>query len=439
MKRVLRLLVAASLAATLASTLWFIVRTIGVRIPYWGEAEVLFDAARIRAHEPLFIDAVAGTADTPPSHYFVTYPPLFSAALSLVPAGAALITARVVSTLAWLGSLAGIAWAARRIEAAFAAAFVGGIWVLANFAMLGRPDSVAAAIAAVALMRATRRDRLDVLTVALFVLVPWVKPTLLGLPLGALLAHRDRRGLLLAGGLALASALAAYVLTDGALFVHVVRSNAQPFTLSSWLDQVPSRLPFFAPLFAFAAWRAYVAKERVAFGALAGATLWTLLALAKTGSSSNYWMEPCIAALVAIARSGPAPWDARRLAVALAAVLWADVAAIRGAFEHTAVFRSDAAFVAEVRSTCPSGTVMADEAGIELLLDGRIVIPTYQFAWLVRRGQFPAAPWIAALDGASCYVEHTHQLELAPEIAAARAARFRVVRDQRGLCLWSRR
>ena len=271
-------------------------------------------------------------------------------------------------------------------------------------------------------------------------LVPWVKPTFLGLPIGALLAHRDRRGLAIAAGLAVVSALAAYLLTDGAIFVHVVRSNAQPFALSAWLDQVPARLPFFAPLFAWAAWLGWRAKERASLGALAGAVIWTLIALAKTGSSSNYWMEPCVAALVVIARAGPSPRSTRFAALALASVLWADSAAIRGALEHTSTSRSDAAFVASVRASCPEGTIMADEAGIELTLDDRIVIPTYQFVWLVRRGRFPALPWTRALEQATCYVEHTHQLDLAPDLAAARAERFRVdSRRGAGFRLWSRR
>lgn len=438
MRRALWLLAFVSLGVTLATTLWFVGRTMG-RIPYWGEAEVIYEAARIRAHQPLFIDAIAGTADRPPSHYYVTYPPLFSLVLALVPEGAALVVSRVICGVAWFGTLGAIAWKSKRMETAFAAAFIGGIWVIANFAMLGRPDSIAAAVAAIALMRATKRDRLDVLTVALFVLVPWIKPTFLGLPIGALLAHRDRRGLAIAAGFALVSALAAYFLTDGAIFVHVVRSNAQPFTVSSWLDQVPGRLPFFAPLFVWAAWLGWRAKQRVAVAALGASVVWTLIALAKTGSSSNYWMEPCIAALVAVARSGPSPRDVRLAVVAAISVLYADSAALRGAFEHTATFRSDAAFVDDVRTVCPAGVVMADEAGIELMLDRRIVIPTYQFVWLVKRGRFPVEPWVAALDEASCYVEHTRQLDLAPELAAARAARFHVVRESEGLRLWSRR
>lgn len=439
LRRALWLLIAVSLGATLLCTLGFVAGTLGVRLPYWGEAEVIYEAARLREHQPLFIDALAGTTDVPPSHYYVTYPPLFSVVLALVPSGAALVVGRVVSTLAWFGTLGAIAWRSKKREPILAAAFIAGSWVITNFAMLGRPDSLAAALAAIALLRATRRDRLDVLTIALFVLVPWVKPTFLGLPVGALVAHRDRRGMLIAAGFAVVSALAAYFLTSGEIFAHVVRSNAQPFTLQSWLDQVPGRLPFFAPLFAWAAWLGRQAKQRVGLGALLGATLWTLLALAKTGSSSNYWMEPCIAALVVVARSGAAEWTTNRLVLALVAVLWTDVAAIRGALEHTTAYRSDAAAVEKVRAMCPTGTIMADEAGIELVLDGRIVVPTYQFVWLVKRGQFPAEPWIHDLNAASCYVEHTHQLSLAPELAAARAARFRVATEASGITTWSRR
>ena len=428
MRRALWLLAFVSLGLTLVATLWFVARTLPVRIPYWGEAETVYEAARIRSGQPLFGDPL----------YVVTYPPLFSGVLALVPARAALIVARVLCTLAWFGTLAGIAWTSRKVEAYFAAAFIAGIWVLVNFATIGRPDSIAAAVAAVALMRASRPRKLDLLTVALFVLVPWIKPTFIGLPIGALLAHRDRRMLAIAASLAVTSVIAAYLLTNGEIFRHVFVANAQPFTSKSWLAQVPGRLPFFAPLFAWAAWLGWRARARVGLGALAGATVWTLIALAKTGSSSNYWMEPCIAALVVIARSGPSPRDLPFAAAAVVAVLWTDIAAIRGSLEHAATFRSDAAFVATVREVCPSGTVMADEAGIELVLDGRIVVPTYQFAWLVRRGRVSASRWVDALAASSCYVEHTHQLDLVPDLANERARTFVVTREDAGFRLWAR-
>ena len=442
--RALWLVVGACLLVSLLATLWFVVGTIGVRVPYWGEAEVVYEAARIRAHEPLFIDPIAGTSDVPPSHFFLTYPPLFTWVVSWFPAEHALVLARVVCTLAWFGTLGTIAWRSKRIDVAGAALFVSGIWVLANFAMLGRPDSIAGAVAALALWRATDgRERLDPLTIALFILVPWIKPTMMGLPIGALLASRDRRTWLIAFGVAALSV----VVAGKRLFVDMVQSNAQPFAMSAWLEQVPARLPFFAPLFAWCAWNGR--KERLALGAFLGAFAWTLVALAKTGSSSNYWMEPCIAALVLLARAPRASYDDRRLALAaLITVLYAGVASVRGALEHRATFRRDAEVVESFRAECTqareAGTlrrdvVAADEAGIELVLNGRILMPAYQMTYLVKKGVLPESLFHDELRDARCYVEHTGQLHLLPNVASELPRAFEGPIERDGFRLWKKR
>ncbi|MDF2694051.1 MAG: hypothetical protein K0S65_2434, partial [Labilithrix sp.] len=420
-------LVLASIAVALVATIGFVVATLPVRIPYWGEAEVVFEASRLRSHLPLYVDPLVGAHEygDPASRFFVTYPPVWTWVVSLAPKDPALLFARVACTVAWFGSLGWLAWTAPRAsrrEAAIAAAFVAGIWVLANFATVGRPDSIACAIAAGALARTIRRDRIDLVGVALFVLVPWVKPTLIGLPLGALAgafvlargrtAAERRHNLALAGAtiaLVIGSAATAYVASGGALFTHVVRSNAQPFTWSGWSAQVPSRLPFFAPLFGWALWVGWRDRARpgtrIGLAALVGAIVWTVFALAKTGSASNYWMEPAIAAVALLARATPTahPFHigGTRLGhavVALGCVAWADVASVRGAIEHASRMRGDAALVDTLRSRSgidSDGVVAADEAGIELVVNGRILTPTYQMVHLVRRGSYPAALWIS--------------------------------------------
>ncbi len=462
--RITWLLVVASLAGALLATLGFVVATAPVRIPYWGEAEVLFEASRLRAHLPLYVDPLIGAFDQgePPSRFYVTYPPLWTAAVSLVPSSAATIAARVACSLAWFGALAGIAWTARpdvRREAAAAAAFVGGIWVLANFASIGRPDSIACAIAAFTLVRAMRRGRLDLVCVAALVVVPWVKPTIIGLPVGALVGgcFVDRKdGLRKLGAavlLAAASAAVAHLATGGALFAHVVRSNAQPLSWAVWLEQVGGRLPFFGPLFAWAAWRGWRDRARpgprIGLAALAASFVWTLFALAKTGSASNYWMEPSIAAVALVAQSAP---DGVRIggrnlvhaALALVAVLWTDVASIRGAIEHAVRMRADGELVSSVRARVglPSDAVVAsDEAGIELAANGRILTPTYQMVHLVRRGTYPPEPWIAQLTAprTRAFVEHTGQLRLAPVLQRALEEHYEVIVDEGGFRIWKRR
>lgn len=457
-------LVLVGVGAALVATFGFVVATLPERVPYWGEAEVLFEASRLRERLPLWGDPLAGATEygAPPSRFYVTYPPLWTWVVSLAPSRAATTFARVACTLAWLGTLAGIARTAEREvrrEAALAAAFVGGTWVLANFATTGRPDAIACAIAAIALTRTTRRGGADLASVALFVLAPWVKPTVIGLPAGALLGAclvdrgRGLRTLGAALGLALASAALAHVASGGAVFAHVVRSNAQPLSLTVWLEQVPSRLPFFAPLFGWAAWVGWrdraTASARIGLAALGGAVLWTLFALAKTGSASNYWMDPAVAAVSLLARSkaGPVRVGGGKVTHALAAlacVAWADVASVRAALEHARGYRDDAAFVAAVRARAGvdgGAVVAADEAGIELALNGRILTPTYQMAHLVRRGAYPAATWIADLTSPStrAYVEHTGQLRLVPEVQRALEAHYVVAFEERGFRVWTPR
>jgi hypothetical protein len=436
--------------------------TLPVRVPYWGEAEVVFEASRLRRGLPLYVDPLVGAHEygEPPSRFYVTYPPIWAWVVSRVPDGAALVFARITSTAAWFGSLAVLAVRARResrAEAILAAAFVAGIWVLANFATVGRPDSLACAIAAVALERSIRKGRVDDLSVALFVLVPWVKPTLLGVPtfaiLGGALADKQRAkrvigfAILLAG----ASAVIAFVGSGGAIFAHVVRSNAQPFASEAWLGQVPSRLPFFAPLFVWAGWVGLRDRAapgaRIGLAALGGGIGWTLFALAKTGSSSNYWMEPCIAAVALIARASPAPFrfghgPPTHALAALLAVVWADVASVSAALHHAALERADAMFVASVRRRCgvdEGSVIAADEAGIELVANGRLLTPTYQMVHLVRSGAYPSRPWISDLASSRCFVEHTGQLRLVPELQRGLEESFFAGEEQAGFLLWRHR
>lgn len=462
--------VLASIAVALGATVWFVVATLPVRIPYWGEAEVLFEATRLRAGLALYVDPLVGAHEygEPASRFYVTYPPVWTWLVACLPDASAMVFGRVASTLAWFGSLAGLSWTARaesRREAAVAAAFVAGIWVLANFATIGRPDAMACAIAAFALARAMRRGRVDVLSAALFVLVPWVKPTIIGLPAGALAAvwlfdsasgpaGRGRMRMIgIIVVLVTGSAVLAHVASHGAVFAHVVHSNAQPFTLTAWQAQVPTRLPFFGPLIVWAGWVGWRDRARpgvrIGLAALAGAVLWTLFALAKTGSSSNYWMEPSIAAVALIAQSsaGPVRVLGEKPAHALAAlgcVLWADVASVSGALEHTARMRADAALVTSIRARTGVGeadVIAADEAGIELVTNGRILTPTYQMVHLVRRGTYPALRWIADLTSprTRVFVEHTHQLRLAPELQRALESHYEVAFEERGFLIWRRR
>lgn len=396
----------------------FTAKTVGVRVPYWGEAEVLFDAARLRAHLPLFVDPLQGAheAGEPPSRWYVTYPPLWAFFLSLTPSSSALVVGRVVSSFAWLGALFGLALPNRRLTAFACAAYVGGSWVLANFATVARPDSVACALAAWGLGRALAKGRIDWLSAVLLSLAPWVKPTLLGLPAGAflgdLVARRSGKPIAVACAVTVSLVIVFELASHGMLFVGLARSNAQPLSFDAWLEHVPSRLPFFLPVFALALVAALRARVPLATGALVGSISWTLVALAKIGSASNYWMEPCIASVAVIAFAPPTSFEVMKgplwqAALSLVAVLYAGVATVRASWSNP--YAEEAAFVRTLPALC-HGVVASDEAGIELATNGRILLPTYQFSYLVKSGAFPAQVWRDDIRQASCFVEHTGQL-----------------------------
>jgi hypothetical protein len=430
--RALWTLAAVTTALAAVAVAAFVLATLASRIPYWGEAEVLFEAARVRRGWPLFVDPLAGALEqgAPPSRYYVTYPPFLTYALAFVPATAATLAGRVAASLAWFGTLA---WIGRtgnaRATGTYAAVFVAGLWLLANFATVARPDAFACAIAAWALVRSVRKREVDVVAAPLFVLAAWVKPTVLGIPCGAILADAivQRRVSRLALAVFCGGAIGAvlHAASGGEIVRHVVRSNAQPMRLAVWLGQVPPRLPFFVPLFAAAAWNG-VSRLRdpgiaIGLGALAASICWSLVALAKTGSAANYWMEPCVASVVLLAHAaGPFVVGGRSLAQAGFAALHAfytDIASVRASFEQTARYREEAAAIASVRARC-EGPIASDTQGIELALDGRILVPTYQMAWQVRAGAFPAALWRSDLAQVKCYVVHSHALEVAPEVAS---------------------
>jgi hypothetical protein len=261
-----------------------------------------------------------------------------------------------------------------------------------------------------------------------------VKPTLLGLPAGAFLGDALARRARAPIGLAVAAtailALLASAASGGLLFRHVAASNAQPLTWGAWLEHVPSRLPFFAPLLALAGFRGWrdrrASGSAIGLGALLVSTGWVCASLAKTGSSSNYWMEPCLAAVALVACAAPGPprfgdGSVAHAATALACVLYADVAAIGGSIVHAQGYRDDAAFVGRLRGICGQGVIAADEAGVELAANGRILTTTYQMAYLVRTGRYPAEPWARDLvdPHVACVVEHANQYDLVGELRNA--------------------
>ena len=466
------LVVGVSLAASLA----YVGGTLGVRPLDGVEGEVLYEAHRLRMGLPLYIDPVAGALDEGPvpARFFVLYPPVWSWLVSFVPEAWAAAAGRCAGAIAWFGVLATVASTAlpaRRRVAWTAAAFVGGIYTLTLFGASARPDAVAVALAGLGLARALRLGRVDAGCGALFALGAWIKPNVWGIAAGAMVAgwRLDRRSALHAVGASLGtSAVISAVLqraSGGAWLDHLVQSTGQPMMLSVWLKSAAWRFQFQgAPLAVAVAagWNARgLPAVRIATYALLASLAWALVSLDKIGSASNYWMEPLLAA-VAVVSQAPLPalgakWMApAAAAAALLQAIWTGVANVRSSIEGIEDARERAALVATARRACgarPSDLIVANEPGLELMLNGRLLATPFQLMHLARRGRYPLLPWIHDIERPEvrCALMQTDEIDRDPgivridqdgfpaEVRRALRAKFKPIATRAGWTLYALR
>ena len=422
-----------------------------------GEAEVLFEAARIRAHLPLYTDPLKGVFDYGPlpTRYYVLYAPLWPYLLSFVPTSAATIVARSVSTCAWLGALVGLARLRvpeRRTAAAMAAAYGAGVFVIANFASSGRPDSIAVALAGVALGRSIKRGAVDVVAAALFALAAWFKPNVIGLGVGAVLASSLVTPVLDAGKRALgvaAGALAVSVplvwllhaVSGGVWLEHLERSVGQSMMLHHWWNQLWRRALFLVPVL-FTAWIGVRERAspppRIAFAAFASALVWSVVSIGKIGAASNYWMEPAMGAVGVFAAS-PIRDMRPRAKVALWTLgafhaVWLAAASVGSVVDAFEALPARQALILRAKDACalgPTSVLFSDSSGAEYEGNGRIVSPGFQIEWLIFTGRFPAALRIADIERpeARCVLVES-DLEHAffsPDVRAALKRKFQLI------------
>ncbi len=413
-------LAAVVVVLSLAVSLFGAVKNLTLRPLDGVEGDALFEASRIRAGLALYVDPVAGARDYGPipARYYVLYPPLWPWLLSHVPAPAAPLAARGFSIVAFWGLLGWIAASAEprcRRVGAVAAAFVGGVFALAEFGGSGRPDSLALLLAGVGLVRSLERGRVDAWAAALFAFAAWTKPNVVGMASGAMLATLARDKWRAWGALLAALSVSAFVagilqvVSHGAWLTHLLLATGQPLRPSLLLAHM-HRAQFFAAPLAFAAFCAWRARSSAAgalgLWAIVTSIVWALLTFAKTGSAANYWLEPCIASAAFVARVPLPSLPVRAVAVAAVAApfqaLWTDVASVRATFEAFAANERHMELVARARELCSGardGLVVSDEPGVELMLDGgRIVEHTFPLSHAGLRGKYPLGPWIADLS-----------------------------------------
>jgi hypothetical protein len=149
-----------------------------------------------------------------------------------------------------------------------------------------------------------------------------------------------------------------------------------------------------------------------------------VLSLAKIGSASNYWMEPCLGALCLLSR---APDLSLGRGTTLAAVLLAvqapydGVASIKSSLEGLRDAPEQRAALDRIRASCsdhPGAAILGDEPGVELELQGRVVDTPFQFAHT--KNQRIAHAWERSMDSPNvrCVVVQGDLLERVGEDSA---------------------
>jgi hypothetical protein len=263
-----------------------------------------------------------------------------------------------------------------------------------------------------------------------------VKPSVLGTPVGAVVAHvvthwksGPRRLLLpLLAGALVAGSLAAVVhlWSHGVWLTHIVRATGQTISFERWLQEMSGRFMFLGlPHVVVGIYAVRRRAPLVATLPLATSVAWSVFSMAKHGSGTQYWLEPTMAALIALGTCKPAAVASRRgLGLAWAGLVLAVAVGGTSFPQLLAVAREDRrwnAVVESLRAHCalrPGEVIVSSDSTLELELDGRIIVPSWQTSYLVRNGQFPLEAWrgdLARPDGARWFVHSEDYLEPPPD------------------------
>ncbi|HVH44569.1 MAG TPA: hypothetical protein VM925_19580 [Labilithrix sp.] len=382
-------------------------------------AEIGFEALRVARNLPLYVDPWKGAWEdgAPPARYYVLYTPLFPwiiGKLSPPSLDGIRVVGRLVAVIGWLVvHVAPVVFAPkdRRRVTAMAAMLGAGIYFVARHAASMSPDTLATALVCAGVLRAVRRGRVDPIAAVLIVSAPFIKPSCLGGVVAVALVHLALRKpgwirtTVVTAAAALALAAVCHLASDGQWLSNMSRSTGQPLTLTRWIQEFGGRIMVLGvPHVAVAvlAWRRKVTW--LAVGPLLGSIAWTTFMMAKHGSGSHYWLEPTGLALIAISRIpavdpedagwiAPAlPWAGAVFAVLVAIVSWPLY------WREPARYRRHDEVVRAVDSYCVRKAgefVVSSDLELELALNGRFSVPSWQSGFLARSGRFPADAWRA--------------------------------------------
>jgi hypothetical protein len=394
------------------------------------EAELLFEASRVQHHFALYVDPAMGAWEmgAPPSRYYVLYTPVWPWLLAHLSSSVdgMLAVGRATHVVLFPAMLAAVVWGSKpenRRATLVGALLAVGLDLLRRQVAVADPDVPAVALSAFGLLRMNRRGRLDATSATLLVLAPLVKPSVLGGAIGAFAAHAwvhrraGARTLALpflaaaAVGGALVAVFHAY--SDGQWLRHIVRATAQTLSWDRWLEQFGTRAVFLG--LPHAVVLAVAARRRASLLAtipLATSLAWAVFSMAKHGSATNYWLEPTMAALVAIGALPLAPEAPRRVRLLAWSGVVLSAAVAISTFpmfvETPQAYRQRRAWVEAVREACALGPGQVAVAGadVEMAIDGRVLVPSWQTAYLVRKGLFPVERWREDLERqeVACFV-----------------------------------
>jgi len=458
-----------------------------LRSPEYAEACVLFNASRLRDGLALYVDPRIGAQEygLPPARYFVAYTPIYSALVAVLPSASALPVARLLGGATWLGGLAFHSLRARpelRRQAWVAALFAASALVLARWAGCAKGDTIALCLAGLAFGRALDRGRADVLTGALFGAAFLVKPSVVGMGLGALTASllaghfsgdrpSPRRNPVLAV-IAAAGVVATFLATlelgsGGVATQHLRAALGLSFRTELFVGNLIARGPLVVgPIAAatLAAWRARSSDSgRIALAAVATSTVAAFLGMAKVGGSSAYLLEPVLATVVVLARFPAGDGEdllgwlrlRGRAAVGFAiatSMVVSLTATTRGLFDDASALPARRRSLDLARRECvgvDGAVVLSSDPGIELALNGRIHTHPIEMENEVRRGRFPVATWVEDVGSPTvrCVVTWTGDRPappspagpFPPEVAHALGARFELARVDAGYAIYRAR
>jgi hypothetical protein len=425
-------------AACLAIAAWFLATSIGSR--RWGpvEAEMVFEALRVRKGLPLYFDPAVGASEygSPPTRYFVLYTPLWPHILAyLGPASLEGLRAggRLVNSVAWVaffGWLARTTPAGRRGPTLVACALTCGGFFLAREASLAGPDTIACVLAGIGMVRAARKGHMDALSAVLLATGPFIKPSAIGCALGVALAHllvkrwaawRSLGIMALVGGAWFAIC---WGLSHGMWPMHMFRATGQTLSLDRLGQELMARglflgLPHLVCIFFAFRGNANTVLRTTLVTTLAYSTL----LLAKHGSGSHYFIEPSLACVTAVSMVScvACPWQRLFRWTATAVLTCVTAAATMVGFlgeRQGSRGRDDV--LAALREACPLApgqVAVSSDLTLELDLNGRVIIPVWQTTYLARRGIFSVDMWQKDLSNPSvrCVIHGPEIMDPVPE------------------------